>query len=460
MSARSGKPILLNAFNMNCVGHINHGLWAHPRDRSTDYHRLDYWLDLARTLERGGFDALFLADIIGVYDVYAGNIDLTLAESIQLPVNDPTLLVPAMAAVTQRLGFGVTANLTYETPYTFARRFSTLDHLTDGRIGWNVVTGYLDSAARAVGLYEQIAHDRRYDLAEEFMQVVYQLWEGSWEDEAVLRDKSARRFADSGRVHEVDHSGEFYRLRGYHLSEPSRQRTPVLFQAGSSTRGQAFAARHAECIFISMQEREKAAALVRSLRRQAVEAGRRADDIKIYLGATAIVADSDAEARDRLEEYRQYGNPEAGLAHFAASTGIDFSRYGLDEPIRTGNRNAIQSAVDNVTAAENAMTRRKLLDQLRLGGRYEPLVGSGTTVADALQSWVEDVDIDGFNLARTVVPECFEDFATHVVPELQSRGLRPSPAAGVEEKPKSLRSTLFGRGDRLPSQHTGATYRS
>ncbi|ANF59093.1 LLM class flavin-dependent oxidoreductase [Halotalea alkalilenta] len=454
------KPLLLNAFNMNCVGHINHGLWAHPRDRSIDYHSLDYWTGLARTLERGGFDGLFLADILGVYDVYQEGIELTLAESIQLPVNDPLLLVPAMAQVTEHLGFGVTVNLSYETPYSFARRFSTLDHLTRGRIGWNIVTGYLDSAARAMGLDGQLEHDRRYERAEEFMAVVYALWEGSWEDSAVLRDKAGRRFADGAKVHEIDHHGEFYRLRGYHLSEPSRQRTPVLYQAGSSGRGQAFAARHAECVFISLQDRAKARELVRSLRRQAVEAGRRADDLKIFLGATAIVADSDAEARERLAEYQRYANPEAGLAHFAASTGIDFSRFGLDEPIRRGNRNAIQSAVDNLTAAERAVTPRALLEQHALGGRYTPLVGSGATVADELARWVEEVDIDGFNLARTVVPECFDAFVDLVVPELRERGLvkRDYPL-DAQGRPQSLRQRLFGAGDRLPQRHPAAAYR-
>ena len=149
------KHILINAFNMNCVGHINHGLWTHPRDHSADYRTLEYWTDLARTLERGLFDGLFLADIVGTYDVYQGNVDVPLRESIQLPVNDPLLLVPAMAAVTKRLGFGVTVNLSYEAPYLLARRFSTLDHLTNGRVGWNVVTGYLDSAARAMGQPQQ-----------------------------------------------------------------------------------------------------------------------------------------------------------------------------------------------------------------------------------------------------------------------------------------------------------------
>ncbi|MGE0700831.1 MAG: LLM class flavin-dependent oxidoreductase, partial [Hyphomicrobiaceae bacterium] len=174
------KQIRLNAFDMNCVGHIQHGLWRHPRDQSHRYTDLDYWMDIARTLERGLFDGIFLADILGVYDVYRGGPETAIREGAQIPVNDPVMLVPAMATVTRHLGFGVTCNLTYEAPFTFARRMSTLDHLTKGRIGWNIVTGYLDSAARGMGDSRMIGHDDRYDLADEYMEAVYRLWEGSW----------------------------------------------------------------------------------------------------------------------------------------------------------------------------------------------------------------------------------------------------------------------------------------
>lgn len=156
------KQILLNAFDMNSVGHINHGLWTHPRDESHRFNELNYWTDLAKTLEQGLFDGLFIADITGVYDVYQNGIDLTLKESIQLPSHDPSTLISAMAAVTQNLGFGVTVNLSYETPYQFARRFASLDHLTQGRIGWNIVTGYLDSAERLIGQKGLKDHDLRY----------------------------------------------------------------------------------------------------------------------------------------------------------------------------------------------------------------------------------------------------------------------------------------------------------
>ena len=193
------KQIRLNAFEMNTVGHQSPGLWAHPRDRSASYSDLDYWTGLARILERGRFDGIFLADVLGVYDVYCGSPDAALRHAVQVPVGDPMLLVPAMAAVTEHLGFGVTCTLSYEPPYTLARRLSTLDHLTRGRAGWNIVTGYLDSAATGMGLAVQPRHDQRYDIADEYMQVMYQLWEGSWEEGAAVRDRARRRIRRPGQ---------------------------------------------------------------------------------------------------------------------------------------------------------------------------------------------------------------------------------------------------------------------
>src|ERR1700675_5049585 len=174
------KEIRFNAFAMNCVGHMAPGLWRHPRDRSDRYIELSYWIELVRLLERGKFDGLFLADVLGPYDVYQGRPDAAIHGGIQIPVNDPLLLVPGMAAATENLGLGVTCALTYKHPYSFARRASTLDHLTKGRFAWNIVSGYLDSAARNFGLDQQIQHDDRYDFAEEYMEVCYKLWERSW----------------------------------------------------------------------------------------------------------------------------------------------------------------------------------------------------------------------------------------------------------------------------------------
>jgi FMN-dependent oxidoreductase (nitrilotriacetate monooxygenase family) len=404
-------------------------------------------------LERGLFDGLFIADIVGVYDVYQNSVDVPLKESIQLPVNDPLLLVSAMAAVTRNLGFGLTANLTYEPPYLFARRMSTLDHLSRGRVGWNIVTGYLDSAARAMGLSQQVEHDRRYDQADEYLEVLYKLWEGSWEDGAVLNDPAQRIYAQPDKVHKVRHEGEFYRVEGYHLCEPSPQRTPVLFQAGSSDRGLQFAGRHAECVFISGQNKTATREQVDKVRASAKAAGRKPEDIKIFMGLNVIVGATEQEAQAKLAEYRQYASAEAGVAHFAASTGIDFAEYELDEPIQYVKSNAIQSATKNLK--NNDWTRQRLLDQHALGGRYFTVVGSAQQVADELESWIAETGLDGFNLTRIVTPESYVDFIDLVIPELQRRGsYKTAYDSG------SLREKLFPEGEaHLPQRHTGASYR-
>src|SRR5947199_951027 len=319
------KQIRLNAFAMNCVAHQSPGLWTHPRDRTAEYNRLPYWTDLARTLERGRFDGLFLADVLGVYDVFGDSPDAALRNATQTPANDPLLLIPAMAAVTENLGFGVTSNLSYEPPYTFARRMSTLDHLTEGRIGWNVVTGYLDSAARGAGKEKQTGHDDRYDVADEYMQVVYKLWEGSWEDDAALRDRARGIFADPAKVHRVQHQGENYRLDAIHLSEPSPQPTPVLYQAGTSPRGRQFAAEHAECVFMSGPSAKIIAPRVAAIRELAAEAGRNPAEILMFSIFTISLGRTEADAAAKYADYREHNSPERALTLMSGWTDVDFS---------------------------------------------------------------------------------------------------------------------------------------
>lgn len=449
------KEILLNAFDMTCVGHIHQGLWTHPRDRSTHYRELDYWMDYARLLEAGLFDGIFFADVVGVYDVFGGNPDGAIRGAVQVPVNDPTLVIPVMASVTRHLSFGVTSNLSVEQPFLFARRMSTLDHLTGGRIGWNIVTGYLDSAARAIGLSAQMAHDDRYDLADEYMELVYKLWEGSWADDAVLPGHPHGHYADPERVHVIHHHGKQYQVDAMHLCEPSVQRTPVLYQAGSSTRGRQFAATHAECVFLNGQAKPAVKSIVDDIRQRAVAAGRAPDDIRMFLGATVVTGRTDAEAEEKFAEYQRHASEEGALVHASASLGIDFARYGMDEPIETDKSQAIISNVEAMTrAAGPQWTRRKLLEQMALGSRQKPLVGSAEHVADALMAWTEDAGVDGFNLSRTVAPECFEDFVGLVIPILQERG-----AYKTAYREGSLREKLFG-GARLPARHPAARFRS
>jgi len=448
------REIRFNAFDMNTVGHIQQGLWTHPRDQSHRYNELRYWTDYARRLETGLFDGIFFADVVGVNDVYGGSIDAAVSGAVQLPVNDPMLLVPAMAAVTQHLSFGITANLTYEPPFLFARRMSTLDHLTGGRIGWNIVTGYLDSAAKAIGLDAVAAHDDRYDLADEYMQLVYRLWEESWDDDAVVFDRTRGVYALPEKVRKIQHRGKQYSLDAIHLCAPSPQRTPVLYQAGSSTRGRQFAATHAECVFVNGQKTEGVKAIVDDIRRQAVGFGRQPDDVKVFVGATIVTGRSQKEAQEKFEDYRRHASSEGALVHAAASLGIDFSRYDLDEPIETGKSSAIVSNVEamNRTAGPQ-WTKRKLLEQMVLGSRQAPMVGSAEEIADALVRWTTEAGVDGFNLSRTVVPECFDDIIALVIPILQERGLYKTGYAQG-----SLREKLFG-APRLPESHVGAGFR-
>jgi FMN-dependent oxidoreductase (nitrilotriacetate monooxygenase family) len=450
------KKMQIYAFDMNSVGHINHGMWTHPRDRSLHYTDLDYWVDFAQTAERGKLDGIFLADIVGVYDVYKESPAATIETGAQIPVNDPLIPVSAMAYVTKHLGFGVTVNTTYEPAFLLARRMSTLDHLTKGRIGWNIVTGYLDSAARAMGFDKLPEHDARYDAAEEYLEILYKLWEGSWDDDAVQRDKTRGIFADPSKVRPVRHEGKYYRMEGIHLAEPSPQRTPLLFQAGASARGQDFAARHAECVFIASPTPQAARPTVEALRRKTEEIGRGADALRILNLITVVVARTEKEAKDKLEDYRRHASIEASLAHYSASVGIDFSKYGLDDPIEQASTNANQSALAAITKqASKPMTLRQIIDQMVLGSRMKPVVGSPEQIADYMQTWIEDVGIDGFNLARTVAPESLRDFVDLVVPVLQERGLFKADYA---EGP--LRQKLFGGNGRLAASHPAAQFRS
>ena len=451
------KQILLNALEMFCPAQVSHGMWRHPRDRAIDYTDLNRWVDLARTLERGLFDGMFLADVLGPYDVYGGSPDAAISTAAQLPVNDPALLISAMAHATKHLGFGVTSNISYEPPYLLARRFSTLDHITNGRIAWNIVTGYLDSAARAMGVDAQLAHDARYEMADEYMSVVYKLWEVSWEEDAVVRDRIDGVYARPEKVHRIQHDGPHFKLDGIHLSEPSPQRTPVLYQAGASTRGRAFAATHAEAVFLSGKSQPLVRSVVDDIRSKAVAAGRGSASVKMFLGATVIVGETTRLAEAKAADYASYVSIIGSLAQTSASIGIDLSTYPLDQPLQYEKNNANNSALEALTilSTDKVWTLRELMQNTGLGGRGLLIVGNPGDVADQLQQWMTGADLDGFNLARTVSPEDMEDFIDLVVPELQQRGLyKTRHSEGV------LRQKLFsGAPARLSTNHPASTYR-
>ena len=448
--------ILLNAFAMACVSHQSAGLWAHPDDRSDRYTDIDHWTGLAQLLERGRFDALFLADVQGLYDVYGGSRGAAVRSAAQVPVNDPLMAVSAMAAVTQHLGFGLTASLTYEQPYALARRFTTLDHLTKGRVAWNVVTGYLASAARNHGFPDQVPHDQRYDLAEEYLEVCYALWEGSWEDGAVTRDAGRHQWADPAKVHTVGHEGRWFSVPGPFLCEPSPQRTPVVFQAGASSRGQAFAARHAEAVFVSGPSPAVVRRSVDALRREVEAQGRDPRSVRVVTMLTPVVAPTDAEAEQRVREYEAVADREGALALFGGWTGIDLAGLPLDQPLEYVETDATRSALAAFTVADPSRrwTVGDIADFVAVGGRGPVVAGSPQTVADELERWVAEADVDGFNLAYAVMPGTFVDFVDHVVPELQRRGrVQREYSAGT------LREAFGSPGPRLAEPHPAATHR-
>ncbi|GAB7351876.1 hypothetical protein MBLNU459_g2424t2 [Dothideomycetes sp. NU459] len=366
-----------------------------------------------------------------------------------------------MAAVTENLAFGVTASTTYDPPYALARRFSTVDHLSNGRVGWNIVTSYLDSAARNYGLNTQVDHDERYGIAEEYMEVVYKLWEGSWRDDAVVENKESGEYAIADRVRQINHKGKHFDVPGPHICEPSRQRTPLLFQAGTSKPGREFGAKHAEAIFVGGQLPEQVRPAVDSIRELARDKyGRDPNSIKIIVGIAIIVAETDEAAQAKHAELLSYGDREGALALFGGWTGVDLSAYTDDEDFRFVKKPAIQSILDRWSntvpgSAGLKWTKSRIAEYLTLGGMMPTVVGSPSTVVDEMERWSAEADVDGFNLAHVTNPGSFEDIIELVLPELQRRGLFRTK---VEKPGATARESYLG-SPWLAKDHPGRAFR-
>lgn len=450
------RELIFNAFVMNSPGHLSPGLWRHPEDISTRYTSLAHWVELAQLLERGLFDALFIADGYGFPDRFGGSADAALSIGIQAPRNDPFMLVSAMAHATQHLGFGVTASTTYEHPFALARRLSTLDHLTGGRIGWNVVTSASESAARSFGLERQLRHEERYERADEHLEVCYKLWEASWEDGAVLADRESGIYADPAKVHAVRHSGRHFQVEGPHASEPSPQRTPVLFQAGASSFGKRFAARHAECVFVGAPSKAVLSKSVSGLRQAFAESGRDPASVPIIAEHTVITAPTRQEAQAKHAQYRSHASRKGALVLMSGWTGVDLSGLSPKDVFEHVESNAIRTAVEAMSSADpnRRWTVEEIAEWCGIGGLSPVTVGDPAEVADALTEWAVDTGVDGFNLSFAVMDEGFRDFIDLVVPELQRRALYKTRYASG-----TLRRKLFGRGDRLEEPHPAARAR-
>ena len=452
------ERIAFNAFDMTCIMHQSPGLWTHPKDRSVEYNKLGYWTDLARLLEKGKFDNLFIADVIGVYDTYQNSPDASIRRAMQIPVHDPLLQVSAMAAATDKLGFGITVSATYEQPYALARKFSTLDHLTNGRIAWNIVTSYLAGAARNLGHSQQVSHDERYVLADEVADVCYKLWEGSWDDDAVVNDRETKVYADPTKVRGIGHKGKYFSVPGVHLSEPSPQRTPVIWQAGTSSAGRAFAARHAEAVFTVAPTPEILRKYVDDIRKLAAENGRDPRSVKIFTEITIVTDKTDALAEAKYQEYLSYTDYEGALAFYAGVTGIDLSQLDPHQPLQYVDTDSARFALEIFSRASpnRVWTPHEVAKFVGIGAMGPVFVGGPETVSDEIERWIDEADIDGFNLAYAITPGTFEDFIEYIVPELQARGRYWNDY----DESTTVRERLYGVGHkRVRDDHPAARYR-
>ncbi|WP_233710688.1 LLM class flavin-dependent oxidoreductase [Natronococcus pandeyae] len=444
----------LNLFTMNAPEHVSPGSWTYPGDGSTRYTDLEYWTEVARTAERGGFDAVFFADVRGIYDVYGDDRHTAVERGVQTPANDPQLVVPAMAEVTDDLGFAITRSTTYTHPYQLAREFSTLDHLTDGRVALNVVTSYLESAAQNLGLHERMDKQTRYDRAAEFLEVCYALWEESWDDDAVRTDAETGVYTDPDGVLPIDHEGEFFSVPGPHGCEPSPQRTPVIYQAGSSDRGREFAAANAEAVFASQPTEAGIREYMTDLRERAAAHGRDPDSLRFFIGVVPIVGETEEIAQAKYESYKDHVDVEATLALLSGFLDMDLSELEPDQKVEHIETDAIQGTMNAFTKSQpdREWTVREVAEFCGLGTTSPKLVGTPETVADELQYWHEEVGVHGFNVKEVVRPDSLQDFVDLVVPELRERELLPEGRPG-----ETLRERLSGADDsRLPADHPGS----
>ena len=458
----SRRPLILSAFLMNTTSHILGGAWRQPEAQQHRFNELHHWVDLAQRLEDGGFDIAFFADVVGVYGDHEGGWASHVRRGLQIPANDPLVLLSALAATTQRIGLALTSSVIQTHPYTFARQLSTLDHLSGGRVGWNVVTSALENAHRNYGGAELARHGDRYDRAEEYLDVCYKLWEGSWDDDALLADKTFEHargvglHADPAKVAKIHHTSANYQVEGPHLSSPSPQRTPLLFQAGSSDRGRQVAAEHAEATFSMAPRLSQARDHAADVRRRAVTAGRRAEDVKFIQGLSFVIGSTEAEAKAKAKELDESLDVDALIAHTGGGLGIDLGYLPLDQPIGELTTEGARGHLNELRKMNPAgdMTVR---DLARVRAQATRITGTPEQIVDELEHW-QDAGLDGINVINATLPGSYVEFIDQVIPELRRRGMAHSSADLQAQTTTTLRGRLTG-ADRLPTSHPAARYR-
>lgn len=399
--------------------------WRHP-DARTDTYSPEYYQHIAKVLEAGKFDIGFFDDRLAMPDMYGGDHAHTVQNGIRCVKMDPIACLMTMAAATTRLGLGATYSTTYYEPFHVARMFQTIDLMSKGRAGWNVVTSVNDNEARNMGRDGAMEHDTRYDRADEFMEVVLGHWD-SWDDDAIVADKANNLYAHPDKVRRLDYKGKFLSSRGPFTVPRSVQGHPVVIQAGMSGRGQQFAARWGELLFVVYRNIESGKASYAAMKEATAALGRDPDGMKIANLFYPVVAATRAEAEDKKAAYDTLPNEMDQLSLLSEALNFDFATKGLDESFsdeELAGLAGMQSMRDRVVQAgfKNPTVR----DFMRVTGRgllSEAWVGSATDIADRMQEWFETPACDGFVVGPTHQPGCFEDFVKFVIPELQRRGI-------------------------------------
>ncbi|SCU85731.1 LAFA_0D17414g1_1 [Lachancea sp. 'fantastica'] len=449
------KNLIVNAFIMGSAGNQSVGIWRHPQDKSADlYQSPEYWMNLAKLLEKGKFNAVFLADVLGPYDVYQGpgNFGPVAKAGSQWPISDPSYFIPLMAAVTKKLAFGITISTISEQPYHLARRLGTLDLLTNGRVGWNIVTSYLDSASRNLLNGKTLPpNDERYARAGEFVDVIYKLFLSSWRDGSFKADKKSGVFTDSDGLRHINHEGTYFNVPGPAITHPSKQKLPVIIQAGTSAKGKDLSAKNAEVVFLASLTPEALGASIKDIKHIAtMKYSRDPSKIKFIGLLTVILGDTHEEAETKYEDYKaNYSDEEGAKAMFSGWTGVDIDKFQDDEVLSNVDHIAIASAVKKWQTAYPRVekwTKKAIIEEIKVGGSGPVLIGTPQEVALEIQNWVDISDIDGFNFAYTVLPQSFEEIVDKLLPELEKLGLfwHDYPESSDSSKYLTFREQLFG----------------
>lgn len=408
------RKLHLNAFLMG-VGH-HEAAWRHPRTEPARLTDVRHYQELARIAERGTLDSVFLADGVALN----GNVGHNALGGLE-----PLTLLSALAAVTDHIGLIATVSTTYNEPFHVARKFASLDHISGGRAGWNIVTSAGEAEARNFGVVRP-SHADRYARATEFLDVVRKLWD-SWEDDAILGDRAAGRYADTGKIHPIDHAGEHFAVSGPLNTSRPPQGHPLLVQAGSSEDGKEFAARHAEAVFTAQQTLREGQEFYADLKRRLASYGRRQEDLLVLPGISPIIGSTEREALRLEKELEELIVPAYGLAQLSTMTGIELGEDALDKPLpdvpaETEGAQSRRKLVVDLARREN-LTVRQLIGRLAGGRGHRVVAGTPEQIADQLQEWFFSGAADGFNVMPPILPAGLGDFVDHVVPELRIRGL-------------------------------------